>query len=178
MGTARTSDRRSDGSGTSSGSTFPNSTKSTPTRLSDTAGGSHRLPLSCWISPLYAAAFSLRARVWFVLAVAAIANLGLAYQVLDLQDRLEQRPHQQRPSGQLQPATMPTRPAGTDAGMTRASLGTGCQTCVSEADPQLPWTVMLGVASMLLAVAMAATLTLKIRTRSTSSRPTSPASIG
>jgi hypothetical protein len=101
-----------------------------------------------------------------VLAVAAIANLGLAYQVLDMQDRLEQRPHEQRPNGQAQPATMPTRPAGTDAGMTRASLGTGCQTCVIEADPQLPWTVMLGVASMLLAVAMAATLTLRIRTHS------------
>lgn len=106
-----------------------------------------------------------------MLAVAAIANLGLAHQVLDLQDRLEQRSHEQRPEGQrpggqAQPATIPARPAGTDAGMTRAALGTSCQTCVIEADPHLPWTVMLGVASMLLALAMAATLTLRIRTHS------------
>lgn len=94
-----------------------------------------------------------------MVAVVAVANIGLAGQVLDLQDRLEQRTQ-----WQVNQTTTTPRPATIDAGVTRASLGASCQACVIDSAPHLPWAVVLGFASVLSAVAMAAMLTMRIRT--------------
>jgi len=99
---------------------------------------------------------------------AAVANIVLVEQVLDLEGRLEQRPRWPVQLEPMRPTSISTRPATDDPGATRASLAaTGCPSCVlDDAVPLLPWPVVLSFASMLLAVAVAAGLTSRLRDHS------------
>jgi signal transduction histidine kinase len=115
------------------------------------------------MDPLHAVTSSLRIRVWLVLAVATAANVVLADRVLDLHGRLEQPPQWQVHPAQAHPAAISSKPVANDSGMTRASLTASCPTCVVDAGPQLPWPVVLGFASMLLALAVVVGLTSRLR---------------
>lgn len=103
--------------------------------------------------------------MWLVLTVAAAANVVLVNQVLDLQARLEESPHQQVQQ------VVAAVPAMIGAGGTNASYGAGCRSCTLETthpplSSQLSWPLSLGFASIFLAAVVMATLTSRLRAHS------------